>query len=131
MLHCIKELKQEVETLKNESGDNASSRTSFVDADETSAITPVATSSEDACLFQNAPNPFTERTVIRFKLPEDSRSAYIYIFDMQGKMQRQIPVDASMQSININGYELSAGMYIYSLVVNGREIDSKRMILSK
>ncbi|MBP3788670.1 MAG: T9SS type A sorting domain-containing protein [Prevotella sp.] len=130
LLHCIKELKQEVETLKNESGDNASSRTSFVD-DETTGIAPVATSSKGVCLFQNTPNPFSERTLIRFTLPENVQNAYIYIFDMQGKMQKQIPVDASMQSITINGYELSAGMYIYSLVVNGKEVDTKRMILSK
>ena len=31
----------------------------------------------------------------------------------------------------INGYELGEGLYLYSLVVNGREIDTKRMFLSK
>lgn len=82
-------------------------------------------------LYQNTPNPFTERTEIRFTLPDDAQNAYIYIFDMQGKMLRQIPVDASMQSVTINGYELSAGIYLYSLAVNGQEIDTKRMILSK
>ena len=50
---------------------------------------------------------------------------------MTGKMLRQIPVDSSMQSVAINGYELSAGIYLYSLVINGKEIDTKRMILSK
>ncbi|MBO5632753.1 MAG: T9SS type A sorting domain-containing protein, partial [Aeriscardovia sp.] len=84
-----------------------------------------------ASLMQNTPNPFSERTVIRFTLPENAQNAYIYIFDMQGKMQKQIPVNASMQSVTVNGYELSAGMYIYSLVVNGKEVDTKRMILSK
>ena len=53
------------------------------------------------------------------------------IFDMTGKMLKQIPVDPSMQSVTVNGYELSAGIYLYSLVVNGQEIDTKRMILSK
>lgn len=130
LLHCIQELKKEVETLKNELDVSASSRSSFVD-DETTGIAPVATSSKGVCLFQNTPNPFSERTLIRFTLPENVQNAYIYIFDMQGKMQKQIPVDASMQSITINGYELSAGMYIYSLVVNGKEVDTKRMILSK
>lgn len=84
-----------------------------------------------AVLYQNTPNPFTVRTEIRFSLPDDARSAYIYIFDMTGKMLRQIPVDSTMQSVTINGYELSAGIYLYSLVINGQEIDTKRMILSK
>ena len=50
---------------------------------------------------------------------------------MTGKMQKQIPVNPSQQSVTINGYELQAGIYLYSLVVGGQEIDTKRMILSK
>jgi hypothetical protein len=69
--------------------------------------------------------------VIRFSLPENAPASYIYIFDMQGKMVKQLPVNASMQSVTINGYELQAGIYLYSLVVGGQEIDTKRMILSK
>ncbi|MBR6187386.1 MAG: T9SS type A sorting domain-containing protein, partial [Prevotella sp.] len=84
-----------------------------------------------ATLYQNAPNPFTAQTEIRFSLPDDAPQAYIYVFDMTGKMQKQIPVNPSQQSVTINGYELSAGIYLYSLVVGGQEIDTKRMILSK
>jgi len=82
-------------------------------------------------LYQNTPNPFTAQTEIRFSLPTDAPQAFIYIFDMNGRMQKQIPVDPSQQSVTINGYELSAGIYLYSLVVGGQEIDTKRMILSK
>ena len=89
------------------------------------------TAKAQAVLYQNTPNPFTAQTEIRFSLPADAPQAYIYIFDMTGKMQKQIPVDASQQSITINGYELQAGIYLYSLVVGGQEIDTKRMILSK
>ena len=84
-----------------------------------------------ATLRQNTPNPFTERTTIGFTLPDDARNAYVYIFDMQGKMQKQLPVDPPMQSVAINGYELQPGLYLYSLVIDGQEIDTKRMILSK
>jgi hypothetical protein len=85
----------------------------------------------NAVLYQNTPNPFTVQTEIRFSLPENAKNAYIYIFDINGRMQKQIPVDPSMQSVTINGYELQAGIYLYSLVVGGQEIDTKRMILSK
>ena len=93
------------------------------------SISSAATSK--VLLYQNAPNPFTTQTVIRFLLPDNAQNAYIYIFDMQGKMVKQLPVNASMQSVTINGYELQAGIYLYSLVVGGQEIDTKRMILSK
>lgn len=85
----------------------------------------------DAALYQNAPNPFTAQTEIRFRLPDNARDAYIYIFDMTGKTLKQLPVNSSMQSVTIQGYELSSGMYLYSLVIGGQEIETRRMILSK
>ena len=126
LVQSINELQGRLATVEND--ETPKSRI----ANETSNVSsPVNTPAVVAKLAQNTPNPFTERTTIRFTLPEDVQNAYIYIFDMTGKMQKQLPVDASMQSIAINGYELSAGMYIYSLVVNGKEVDTKRMILSK
>ena len=84
-----------------------------------------------ARLYQNTPNPFTAQTTIRFHLPEDAQNAYIYVFDMTGKTLKQLPVSSGMDSVTIQGYELQSGMYLYSLVINGQEIDTKRMILSK
>ena len=84
-----------------------------------------------AVLYQNTPNPFTAQTEIRFSLPDNALQAYIYIFDMTGKMQKQIPVDPNQKSVTISGYELQAGIYLYSLVVGGQEIDTKRMIITK
>lgn len=122
LIRSIQELNEKVNALEKNAEDGAMSR-SVNGVDNITA--------KGTVLYQNTPNPFTERTTIRFSLPEDAQNAYIYIFDMTGKMQKQLPIDASMQSITINGYELSAGMYIYSLVVNGKEMDTKRMILSK
>lgn len=125
LVQTINELQGRLASL--ERVESPMERVAANDATSVESAAPVVV----AKLAQNTPNPFTERTTIRFTLPEDVQNAYIYIFDMTGKMQKQLPVDASMQSITINGYELSAGMYIYSLVVNGKEMDTKRMILSK
>ena len=127
LVQCINELSSRLSSLED---DNVVVAKAALSADAVSSV-PQMPSETTASLSQNVPNPFSERTVIRFTLPEDVQNAYIYIFDMQGKMQKQIPVNASMQSVTVNGYELSAGMYIYSLVVNGKEVDTKRMILSK
>ena len=82
-------------------------------------------------LFQNKPNPFKEKTTIRFRLADNVRDASICIFDLSGKMLKKIPVTPEMESVSVNGYELGEGMFLYSLVINGVEIDTKRMILSK
>lgn len=125
LLRCIQELKEQIDELRKSDDEGFTKKYPAMTATVDQA------SSQTATLAQNTPNPFSERTVIRFTLPDDAQNTYIYIFDMSGKMQKQIPVDAAMESVTINGYELSAGMYIYSLVVNGKEVDTKRMILSK
>ena len=129
LLRSMQELKARVQELEGKDdidGGPAARRESRLSNSADSRVSPVS-----ATLYQNTPNPFSAQTDIRFSLPDDAPQAYIYIFDMTGKMQKQIPVDPSQQSVTINGYELSAGIYLYSLVVGGQEIDTKKMILSK
>lgn len=82
-------------------------------------------------LHQNAPNPFSDKTVIRFDISEnDFFSASIVIFDMNGTLLKTHPIrTAGSGQIVINGRELKAGMFIYSLLVNNKEVDTKKMIL--
>lgn len=83
-------------------------------------------------LYQNAPNPFTTSTAIAMSLRSDVSQAMLYIFDMQGALLKSIPVtDRGNVSVTIDGGELNAGMYIYSLIADGKEVASKRMILTK
>ena len=82
-------------------------------------------------LYQNTPNPFKEQTTIRFSLADDVTSAAICIFDMSGKMLKKLPVSSGDGSVTVNGWELGEGLYLYSLVVNGREIDTKKMIITR
>lgn len=83
-------------------------------------------------LYQNNPNPFSTSTSIAMSLRSDVIQAVVYIFDMQGNMLRTIPVnDRGNVSVTIEGGDLNAGMYIYSLIADGKEIASKRMILTK
>ncbi len=69
--------------------------------------------------------------VIRYEIPEDTRDVSIYIFDMQGVLLKQARIDPKADRMIINGSEFQPGMYIYSLIVNGQEMDTKRMILSR
>ena len=82
-------------------------------------------------LWQNSPNPFSNSTVIRYSLQEGVRDAWLYIFDMKGLLLRQMPLSTSSESVTISGGDLQPGMYIYSLIADGREADTKRMILTR
>lgn len=83
-------------------------------------------------LEQNIPNPFTNSTFIKFYLPPTIAVADIYIYDMSGIQLKKFNLEErGKSSITIEGSILNAGMYIYSLVADGKIIDTKRMILTK
>ena len=128
LLHSIQELKRQVDVLQEKTADDKNlSRED--NRDDLLSPTSLLKNTGGNVLYQNTPNPFTGSTTIRFLLSDDTRDAAICIFDMSGKMLRQIPVDSRMESIVVNAGDLSAGLYLYSLVVNGQEIDTKRMII--
>jgi hypothetical protein len=68
---------------------------------------------------------------IAFCLPDEVQDAVISITDLMGTPIREIPVAPSRQSVTIGSGDLPSGMYLCSLLVDGREIDSKRMILAQ
>ena len=85
----------------------------------------------DNYLYQNAPNPFSKSTMIKFKVSSSASEGSILIFNMQGTLLKTYKELHSNGEIIIYGRELNPGMYLYSLVVDGHEIDTKRMILTE
>ena len=56
----------------------------------------------------------------------------IYIYNMRGMQIKSISIpEKGYGTITINGSDLQAGMYLYTLIVDGKEVDTKRMILTK
>lgn len=90
------------------------------------------TISDNSKLFDNVPNPFSINTEIKFRIPENSTSAKLIIHDMQGiELMSFVITQKGLGSIIIHGSELKAGMYLYTLLVDNKIIDTKRMLLTK
>lgn len=86
----------------------------------------------EATLAQNRPNPFSATTVIECYLPSTVADASVYVYDLQGKQLLHLPVaDRGNTSVTVEARQLGAGMYVYALIADGREIDSKRMIITE
>lgn len=85
-----------------------------------------------ASVSQNTPNPFSESTTIKYALPNDVVTALLCVYDLNGKqmMQKKL-TDRGHASVTVQGGELPAGMYLYSLIADGKVIDTKRMILTE
>ncbi|MBN1927239.1 MAG: tail fiber domain-containing protein [Prolixibacteraceae bacterium] len=86
----------------------------------------------EASLSQNTPNPFSSATTINMYLPETVTKAVLYIYTMQGEQVKSFDItERGNTSVTIEGYTLKAGMYLYTLITDGREVDTKKMILTK
>jgi hypothetical protein len=82
-------------------------------------------------MSQNEPNPFTNETVINYTLPAQVNSAYMAVYDLSGKQITKFALDQKgAASITITSENLAAGIYIYSIVADGKVMDSKRMIVA-
>ncbi|MEK7255412.1 MAG: tail fiber domain-containing protein [Bacteroidota bacterium] len=87
---------------------------------------------DGASLKQNAPNPFNENTTIEYSLPRAAfSSAYIQISNPQGALMRKVdlPNAQGPGTLNIKAKELAPGEYVYTLVVDGKIIATKKMVL--
>ncbi|HYH55209.1 MAG TPA: T9SS type A sorting domain-containing protein, partial [Anseongella sp.] len=74
------------------------------------------------------PNPAQAETIAPYRLPENCRSASVELRDLTtGRQLREYVLNPGQakgeQRIKLRG--LAKGLYIYSLVVDGRLLDSK------
>ncbi|MBK9731321.1 MAG: tail fiber domain-containing protein [Chitinophagaceae bacterium] len=81
-------------------------------------------------LNQIAPNPFSQSAIISFALPADVKDAELLITDLSGKILKSYSLIAGATQQVINGNELSAGTYLYSVSIKGKVIDSKQMVVT-
>ena len=87
---------------------------------------------DKAHLAQNIPNPFNQRTVIKYYLPINSANAQIRISDINGAFIKVIDLtESGYGQVEIEAKTLAPGTYIYELIVGEKGIDSKRMIIQK
>lgn len=83
-------------------------------------------------LEQNAPNPFKEATRIEYSLPAGTTGAVLTISDMQGYAVKTVSdLSSGRQVVEVKAGSLPAGIYIYTLSVGGKEVTSKRMVLTR
>ena len=88
--------------------------------------------SNTSVLYQNSPNPFSNTTRIKYSLSEDVQAASVYIYDLQGNQVIHFNIlSPGDGEVDILGSSLQPGMYFYSLIADGRLVDTKRMILTQ
>lgn len=126
LVQAIKELKTELDDLKEAV---ASSGTRKVNA-----ATNIATNTLDegwGSISQNTPNPFTGQSTVRVSVPDDASDAYIDILTLNGASVKRIPVSNGLSEVSLSSFEFAPGTYLYTLVVNGKVSETRRMIVNR
>jgi hypothetical protein len=131
LIKGLQEQQVQIEDLKKQLA-TASANNTLVLTEKNSLNLPAEIENKAFSLSQNTPNPFSEKTTISYSLPTDVSKAILGVFDLNGKMLLQYNLqNGKNQQVQVNGNTLGAGMYIYSIIADGQEVISKRMILTK
>lgn len=79
-------------------------------------------------LRQNVPNPYDNETSIDYFVPETAQNVTINFFDNQGKLLKsQVISQRGEGKLNVRNEDLPSGTYVYSLIIDGQMISSKKM----
>ncbi|WP_299212152.1 T9SS type A sorting domain-containing protein [uncultured Aquimarina sp.] len=85
---------------------------------------------EAAILYQNIPNPFNGTSSIKYYVPNHVSSAAIVFSNTSGQVMSNVAIEnVGDGELNINSDGLSAGTYFYTLYVEGRKIETKKMVI--
>lgn len=124
LIQAVQDLSEQVNALSNSSNvKKLQTRTDVTSASATDYLN---------ILYQNTPNPFTHDTEIAYTITSNAQSATIFVYDMTGVQLSQYNITAfGNGSITINANKLYEGTFLYSLVVDGKLIDTKQMILTR
>jgi hypothetical protein len=125
MLHRIQALEAEIENLTKNNGKNKLKSESITEETR-------ATIQSSIVLYQNFPNPWNSSTTIAASIPASVTNAMVCIYDLTGKQLRCYHIAQRGEAqIVLHAEELQPGMYIYSLLADGKLIDSKQMVLTE
>ena len=88
--------------------------------------------SEKIMLYQNAPNPFNEHTIIQCYIPQTIQKAELCVYNVQGTQVKCITVsERGNVNVKLQAGQLTAGVYTYLLIGDKRTSEAKQMVLTK
>ncbi|MGN6476043.1 MAG: T9SS type A sorting domain-containing protein, partial [Flavipsychrobacter sp.] len=83
-------------------------------------------------LFQSIPNPSNGETTIGYNISDMKVSAYIAVYNISGEQVKRFDVNTTGRGkIVFDATDIKAGYYSYRLVVDGGDIDTKKLIVTK
>ncbi|MCB0687219.1 MAG: tail fiber domain-containing protein [Saprospiraceae bacterium] len=127
----IKNLEEQVESL-SELKERVSQLEEIVGRIDQETLEVLLRGSNVGSLGQNIPNPYDHETKIDFMIPAKANSAAIEFFDISGKLLKKVVLDERGKGqLKVKSSDLPQGTYTYTLIIDNKLIDTKRMIVKK
>jgi hypothetical protein len=83
-------------------------------------------------LDQNHPNPFSQNTIVTYFVPENVRVAFLQVSSVDGKILGKVRInETGTGNVTIKAHTYPAGTYLYSLILDGQVVETKRMVLTR
>lgn len=130
LIKAIQEQQLEIEALKKLVSNTSDNTLSF-SADDAAGSNAASVKLNTATLEQNTPNPVKSTTTIRYNIPTNTKAAFLVITDVNGKTIKQVTVKTGIGLINVDASSINAGIYNYTLIIDGTKLESKRMIIAR
>jgi len=135
LVQNAKEQSDEIKNLQNQLDELKETVKALAGANATGSVKgnsaqAVELSDKNAIVLdQNVPNPFAESTVVKYNIPNDFSKAQIIFTTTDGKIIKTVEIkEKGKGTLNVFSSDLSSGMYSYSLIVDGKVIDTKKMM---
>ena len=84
-------------------------------------------------IYQSYPNPFNPIASMPYFIPQESLVALV-VYNIVGQkvlIESAFVSTAGYHEIEIDGTELSSGVYFYQFIIDGNELTPKKMLLLK
>ena len=68
--------------------------------------------------------------MIKCYVPASVKQAQLAIYNMKGQVIKTYKLSPGMNNVSITGGSLASGQYTYSLLADGKKVDSKNMVMT-
>lgn len=72
------------------------------------------------------PNPAVGEFYITYVLPTERESAFIHIYDLQGKLAQSVNITAGYGILSLNAKQFAAGNYVFELELNAQKVATEK-----
>lgn len=117
----IKKLEDRLEALE-------SKMKLFVSLNEMETTETRTTQISKVELAQNVPNPTSDYTSVDYLIESDFDQAVMHLFTLNGELIKSISIADGKGSVEFDTSELENGAYVYSLEVDGKIIETKKLV---